>query len=265
MARVGAKHVKSAKRVLEVFEFFQDVRRPVSVMDIARCYGYPQSSTSELLSCLVELGFLQRERGRTFRPTAKVAMLGAWVHPSLFRGGVVLPMMDRLAASSGRPIMLASALGFTAQCLDVSKPPESEFTAPDWSRFGSLFHSTAGMVLLSSYDRQLVQRMLHRLNAESATEWRLDANSVLERIGRIREQGYALECGKADDGRLVAAVLLPPADMAERFALSIILEPGDEETAVSYVQALRNAVATHIGPRLVHRADSYDKAVSTSN
>src|SRR5262245_54243501 len=123
MARaLGAKHVKSAKRVLEVFEFFQEVKRPARVMDIARCYGYPQSSTSELLSCLVELGFLQRERGRTFRPTAKVATLGAWVQPSLFRDGTVLPMMDRLADSLDRPIILASAHGFAAQCLDFSKP-----------------------------------------------------------------------------------------------------------------------------------------------
>ena len=64
-------------------------------MDLSRSLEYPQSSTSELLRCLTRLGYLHYNRyRRTFSPTARVALLGSWVEPTLFRGGTVLTMDD---------------------------------------------------------------------------------------------------------------------------------------------------------------------------
>ena len=50
--------VKSAGRVLQILEFFDDVRREASVIEICTTLGYPQSSTSALLHSLVVMGFL---------------------------------------------------------------------------------------------------------------------------------------------------------------------------------------------------------------
>ena len=99
---LSPKKIKSAERVLEVLRYFNADREEATVMDIAREMGYPQSSTSELLRCLVMLGYLHRDRyARTYRPTARVALLGAWVQPKLFRRGHLLPMLDRLAEETG--------------------------------------------------------------------------------------------------------------------------------------------------------------------
>ena len=96
MARsLDPKKIKSARRALEVLEYFQGDRTEATVMDIARSMGYPQSSTSELLSCLVALGYLTRNRAaRTYKPTARVAVLGARVQPKLFRDGRLLGKTD---------------------------------------------------------------------------------------------------------------------------------------------------------------------------
>src|SRR4051812_41901306 len=99
------KKIKSAQRVLEVLEFFNGERQEGTVMDIARAYDYPQSSTSELLSCLVALGYLRRDAyARTYKPAARVAVLGAWTQPSLFRKGALLPLMDELAEEAGATV-----------------------------------------------------------------------------------------------------------------------------------------------------------------
>lgn len=50
--------VKSAGRVLQILEFFDDVKREANVVEICRALGYPQSSTSVLLRSLVQLGYL---------------------------------------------------------------------------------------------------------------------------------------------------------------------------------------------------------------
>jgi len=56
--RAAEGAVKSAKRVLEIFEFFAERKRPASVGDVVEALGYPQSSTSALLKSLVQLRYL---------------------------------------------------------------------------------------------------------------------------------------------------------------------------------------------------------------
>ena len=57
----SSNKAKIAKRVVEVLDFFDDDHREATVMDIVRRYNRPQSSTSELLSSLVELGLLYKD------------------------------------------------------------------------------------------------------------------------------------------------------------------------------------------------------------
>ena len=71
-SRSSEKKIKSADRVLDIFEMFNEGCNGVSVMDVVRALDLPQSSTSELLSSLVRRGYLTRKRGeRKFRPTSR--------------------------------------------------------------------------------------------------------------------------------------------------------------------------------------------------
>jgi DNA-binding IclR family transcriptional regulator len=72
--------VKSAGRVLQIFEFFDEIQREARVAEIAERLHFPQSSTSVLLKCLTQLGYLDFDAdSRTFLPSARVALLGAWL------------------------------------------------------------------------------------------------------------------------------------------------------------------------------------------
>src|SRR5271166_1357806 len=103
MASLDVKTIKSAERVLQVLEFFDGTHTKATVMEISRQLGYPQSSTSELLRCLVKMGYLNYDRyRRTYEPTARVPLLGAWVQPGLFRHGHLHPMLDEVSRRCGR-------------------------------------------------------------------------------------------------------------------------------------------------------------------
>jgi predicted transcriptional regulator len=56
--------VKSARRVLEILEFFAQGRREATVMEVADALAYPQSSTTALLSSLATLGYLRQDVAR---------------------------------------------------------------------------------------------------------------------------------------------------------------------------------------------------------
>src|SRR3546814_16050692 len=71
-APIEQKTVKSAGRVLEILEYFDDLQRQSTVMEIADALGYPQSSTSALLRSLVGMGYLNYDAHARTYITSKI-------------------------------------------------------------------------------------------------------------------------------------------------------------------------------------------------
>src|SRR3954464_13358310 len=82
------KTMKSAGRVLEILEYFDDIQRSSTVMEVANALGYPQSSASALLRSLVATGYLNFDpRTRMYITSSRVALLGSWVNSQFFAEG----------------------------------------------------------------------------------------------------------------------------------------------------------------------------------
>src|SRR5439155_290487 len=89
--------VKSAGRVLQILELFDELQREARVSEIAERLGFPQSSTSMLLKSLAQLGYLDYDPGsRTFLPSPRVALLGAWLDKGPVRDGSLVRMLEHL-------------------------------------------------------------------------------------------------------------------------------------------------------------------------
>src|ERR1700751_2845681 len=107
---------KTARRVIEVLEFFDEQNRHATVMDIARRYKRPQSSTSELLAILVEMGLLYKDaNSRCFMPTPRAAMLGSLFQPSIVRDGRLSMMVERLSAQTGLGVAVMGMVRLAVQ------------------------------------------------------------------------------------------------------------------------------------------------------
>jgi len=241
------KKIKSAQRALEVLEYFNAERGEATVMDIARAMGYPQSSTSELLSCLVVLGYLHRDRyARTYRPSARVALLGAWVQPRLFRDGSLLPMMDDLADQTGLTIALATKIDLQIQFIHEVQGRESPRHRSFDHKNTLLLHSASGKTLLSQLDQSLVRQIVHRLNADSEPEMRVSFDTLSAELDDIRTKGYAL--GQDGEGGAMIAVLLPQSDGHELLSLGIWGPDGALAADTDrYVNMVRSAISRHLG------------------
>jgi DNA-binding IclR family transcriptional regulator len=246
------KKIKSAHRALEVLEYFNVHRHEATVMDIARAMACPQSSTSELLSCMVALGYLHRDRyARTYRPSTRVALLGAWVQPKLFRQGHLLPMMDDLAEATGATIMLAAKRGTSIQYIHVVAAPDATPEPPTEGTIASLLHSAMGKMLLASQERDQLRALVHRLNAEiEDPALRVSYAVFIEELDAIRTHRFSVNYSEA--GGAVLSVLLPRsctgANTEEQIALSIFADPGFvRQNEERLVRMLRNTVARRFG------------------
>lgn len=226
MASSASRTIKSAHRVLEILEYFDRDRQFATVMEMSRALNYPQSSTSELLRCLTRLGYLHYNRvRRTYSPTARVALLGAWVKPPLFRGGPVLSAIDDLARESGETVILSTSNNYALQHLHVIHGEDPEAIDARAGEALPVLHSAQGRLLLSSYRNEEIRSAVHRLNAEEPDLSRhVRTADVLAEFAVMRERGWIIE----DDcnGIGCVAVLLPRSRGSDRLTISIVAKAG---------------------------------------
>ncbi len=273
MSATETKMVKSAGRVLEVFEYFDADRQHASVMDVSRALNYPQSSTSELLRCLTSLGYLSYDAlRRAYRPTARVAMLGAWVEPELFRRGHLLSLMDALSERTDRTVVLATTVGLAVRYIHVIKaaprhpaphgalqkpapqgalqkpaPQGAPQKSPPLGAQQKLLSSTTGRLFLSTFEDRKLRAVVHRLNAEESNPaQRVPLRDVLADVEQIRRQGYA-QARQPHADRLVA-MLLPSTDADQPLAIGLGGEALSQAQIEPLAVMLREAVGRACPP-----------------
>ena len=199
---VGTKTVKSAGRALDVLEYLNTQRLEASIGDIVRDLGYPVSSTFELVHYLAERGYLacDRER-RTYRLTARAAVLGTSVAPSLFRRGRLLARMDRISKACGELVVIGMRFGTHAQFIHAvqATKPGRIFVAP--SRRVPLLQTAIGRLLLSAMPEPQAKMLIQRINSEAGPDERVPYAQLAAAFSEIRQHHYAVTVDTAEIGK----------------------------------------------------------------
>lgn len=217
--------IKSAKRVLELFEYFAECRRALAVTDVVHGLDYPQSSASALLKSLTRLGYLDYDRHRRlYRPTLRVALMGGWVQADMFSQTNLSNLMDDLhRRSGGEALMLGMQNDIYVQYIHVVQRPGTEliwYLKPGTLR---LLHRTAtGRILLSLKADVEVQQLLWRINAEeSDPARRLSIHDLLRELDQIRSQRYAITQRAVNPNSGVVAIQMPTPQGQPPMALGL--------------------------------------------
>lgn len=215
-------NVKSAIRVLKVLEYFDSVRRPAGVLEVARQLGYPASSTSGLLHSLVELGYLVQDAQRMYRPTPRVTLLGNWIDPQLAPDGPVLSMMNELGAATGEAIILGIPFGITVRYIHVvpATNPMRLHVGPGDVR--PMVSSGIGRMFLSQMVDDEVKRIVFRHNAlQHDDQKRLSYPAVRRDIEGIRAAGYSVSLDRIANGAGLVCLPLPLRQEGGHMAVAV--------------------------------------------
>lgn len=243
-ARSAANKAKIARRVVEVLEYFDEEHPEATVMDIVRRYDRPQSSTSELLSSLVELGLLHKDpSARNYRPTVRAALLGATSQHGAVREGRLVQLLDRLAAQTGLPVMILAKIGLDAQIVTVRQGSNTRLRRAGTWRGGMrepMPKNAAGWLLLSTVAEAKREATLRRLNAEANDEDKFVPGEMLRRIADCAQDKLAI--GQAGFGtrEAMVAMLLPGQDESSPLVACIVMDKLDQHESLA--QCLRDAI-----------------------
>ena len=238
----AANKAKIARRVIEVLDYFDDLHREATVMDIVRRYDRPQSSTSELLSSLVELGLLTKDHhARSYSLTPRAALIGAVAQPEAIRDGRLVRMLDRLSAQTSLGTGLFAISGVNAQLISwrCGAPGKS---GPYNGSQEPLSHSAAGWMLLSTVERGRRDGILRRLNAEASDATKFVHAELAERIEAAARDGHVSgPAGFGSSGEALA--LLVPGELSgQPLAFSIFHEGSKCIDAPRLLQSARDAI-----------------------
>lgn len=215
--------VKSAVRVLEVFEYFDRRQAEATVNEICSELRYPQSSTSILLQNLVELGYLQRGvDGRTFLPTTRVTVLGSWIAPVQTPTLEMIELMRDLGEATGETIILAALAGDAVRYIHVVPATTAMRLHVAAGFMRPLATSATGRALMSKMGEEQVRRIVVRHNAtETNDSRRLSMAAVRRDLATVLELGYAVSLDRITSGAGGIAMLLPESAPGVQLTIAI--------------------------------------------
>jgi DNA-binding IclR family transcriptional regulator len=255
--------VKSAARVLEILEYFDDVKHEARVSDITEHFGYPQSSISYLLKSLTQMGYLEfNPSARTYMPTTRVALLGSWIWEPAISDGTLLRLMKNISAATGQTVVLGARNGIYAQYIHVI---ETNNGFPMHVPIGTcrlLVWSAAGFALLSNESEQTIRLLVLRTNAEVCNlPHKIRLRQVLANVGTVRSQGYFLSDGLVTPGGAHVSMPLPIEATLGRSLVIGVSGRSDliRRTEARIVQTMRSAVDAYCNPEIANSQARRDK------
>lgn len=216
-------------------------------MQIARRFGRPQSSTSELLCNLVELGILQRDlESRLFSLGPRAAFLGLMGQPDLVQYGQITRLLDHLVDATGLSVIVHSMIGVNLQVACKRRGAADDAPQPSWTGAREpLTGSPAGWLLLSTLEQQKTVAVIRRLNAEAANGSKFDYPAMVRQVAWSREVGYAVgRVGKEPDGSAVS-LLLPDVQQGYPLAISLVYRGHSKFGHTDLLPVMKKAIKVH--------------------
>lgn len=240
--------VRQAANVLELLEFFAAHKKPASLAQVAQHFGWPRSSTFNLLSTLIERGFLYEPRPRGgYYPTPRWLALAQEIVAAEPLPEALVRLVRDLAERSGETVWISAPSGQHAVLLEVVQSTQAvRYTAEAGKRV-PLYATASGQAILSQMTPAQCASLLRKTVFErysSGTPMSVEA--VEESIRRSLERGwfqsasaFSRDLGGASvpivaDGRILSVTVAGPL-----FRVAGRMEDFGRE--------LHRAVARHLG------------------
>lgn len=223
MTEEGKNPIQVAERLFRVIELLAE-RGPMGLVELSSTLGFHKSTVHRLVSSLQFMGYIrQDEESLKYGLSLKFLELGSRILAQTNIVSLVHPSLKRLSGHIKETVHLVSREGTEAVYIDKVESGTGALRMA--SRVGSripLYCSGVGKALLAPLPDEKIQDIwkasdIKRLTPHTITE----LPGLMEQIGRIRQNGYALDDEENEEGVRCIAVSLMDYHKEPVYAVSI--------------------------------------------
>jgi DNA-binding IclR family transcriptional regulator len=209
--------VKSAIRVLEVFEQFGEAQGPLRLKDVAARLGYPVSSTAALLKSISDRGYLTFDRrSRQYFPTNKIPELGLRLSTAAFEGQALMDTMEALRDATSEFVVVGTPNDIYVDYIKSLRSTQPiQFYSPAGTR-RLMVQSGMGLLLLSRMPDAVALRIYrHTVAAGAISPQEFSELQLLDQLRTFRERNYVFTRSSdfvrisAHAGGAIVAMIVP--------------------------------------------------------
>ncbi|MCI1944436.1 IclR family transcriptional regulator [Clostridium luticellarii] len=244
--------VKSAHRVLEIFELLSKNKSGLSIADISKKLDIPQSSTSNLIKTLYNSGYVARDEAKKYVLGVRLIQLGSVAMESFDISAVAKPILQELVKEVQETAFLAiRAQNEVVYILKIDSNRSVNTTAqPGYHR--PLYDTGLGKAFLASMNKREQHEILSNIKLTPVTEHTItDRNVLIRQLEQFKRQGYAVDDEESEYGLYCIATTISTVDKNIEAAISIsglkARIVSNKETIVGHLFDAANEISRKLG------------------
>jgi len=213
--------VKSADRVLDIFELFTGEKDSYNLTEISKSLNMPPSSTYVILQNMLNRGYLETDRsGKQFRIGYKLFTIRSGYMRSTSLTGEFNQVAEKIVADLNETVSLAIKAGDHLLYIGEKASNHALRFTPNMGTTLPLHATASGKVMLADFTLEELRALYPSDRLEKMTDKTISSfPELLMELDRVRKQGFGYNMGETVAG--VHCVAGPVVDADGRAAASI--------------------------------------------
>jgi DNA-binding IclR family transcriptional regulator len=214
--------VKSAERVLRVFELLSQYQNGLTIKEISEMLSFPQSSTSSLIGTLFKEGYLSLDSYNKYKLGPKLIQIGSAAMESLDVSSQARPYLKRLMEDVQETVFMAvlseKDLVYVAK-IDNNR---SIRTTAQPGGHKPLYCTGLGKAFLAFMDAQQKNDILNSTELLPITNHTITEKQELEKqLETFKQLGHSIDDEENEEGLFCMAAPIFGADGTIQAAISV--------------------------------------------
>ena len=214
--------VKSAERVLEIFNTLAENTQGLTCKEISQKLGYAASSTFELLKTLVENGYLQMNENKKYFLGAMLIRLGNIVNDNLDLKNIIKPHLVELMNILLETIFLGMLSKNSIIYIDKVRSNQTVATNANVGSLKPLYCTGLGKIILAFMKEEKLHEVLEEIEFKKYTQNTISGKEkFIEKLKEYKNQGYAIDDEEIEEGLWCLAVPIYDSKGEVNLAISV--------------------------------------------
>jgi IclR family transcriptional regulator, acetate operon repressor len=202
-------HVKQIVNLFSLMELFARTKKPLTARDIVEEFSWPRSSAFNIISTLMDHGYLHQPSSRgAYSPTTKWMDLAREFSDPDARPASVSDLLVELMHRTGETMILAGAEGVSTVFLDVAETREHVRYSADVGQRLPIHVTAAGRAIMAQYAEEERAAVLGRIKYERYEKGApMSPGAVAREISKGAKRGWHVNLASYAYG--VAGIAVP--------------------------------------------------------